>query len=86
MGRALVELLSARGDRVLATARDLRDLEAMQRDCAVRIGTEMRIEAVDLSSADFDPDSFIERCTQSIGRITHVSLPVGASPGRIGAW
>ena len=78
VGRALVELLSARGDRVLATARDLRDLEAVQRDCAVRIGTEISVAAVDLSCADFDPDSFVERCTRSIGRITHLFLAVGA--------
>jgi short-subunit dehydrogenase len=78
VGRALVELLAARGDRVLATSRDLRDLEALQRDCVVRFGAEVNIEAIDVSSSDFDPTAFVERCIQKLGHITHVFLPVGA--------
>src|SRR5437773_5036361 len=72
VGRALVELLAARGDRVLTTARDLRDLEALRHDCAVRFGVEVNIEAADLSSPDFDPDAFVESCIHALGPVTHV--------------
>ena len=78
VGRALVELLAMRGDRVLAAARDRRDLEALQQDCALRLGTEIDVEAVDFSSADFDPDAFLERCSRSLGHITHLFMPIGA--------
>src|SRR5207249_1064566 len=77
-GRELVELFAARGDRVLTTARDIRDLEALQRDCALRFGAKVNIEAADFSDAAFDPDAFVDRCANALGHITHVFLLVGA--------
>ncbi|MBI5937660.1 MAG: SDR family NAD(P)-dependent oxidoreductase [Betaproteobacteria bacterium] len=78
VGRALVQQLAARGDRVLAIARDLRDLEALQQDCRLRYGTTIQIMAIDVAAADFDAAAFTESCIGSIGPITQLFVPIGA--------
>jgi decaprenylphospho-beta-D-erythro-pentofuranosid-2-ulose 2-reductase len=77
VGRALVSQLSARGDAVLAVARDLRDLAALQTDCFVRLGADVRILAADLSASDFDVAAFVERCVDELGHVSHVFVPLG---------
>lgn len=78
VGRALVEQLAVRGDKVLAVARDLRDLEALQHDCELRYGAKIQIIATDFAATDFNPHAFTENCIQTLGRITHLFMPVGA--------
>ena len=78
VGRALVGLLAERQEPVLATARDMRDLDALQRDCAVRLGGHVIVQAADIAAPDFDADAFLKECADRLGSITHLFLSVGA--------
>lgn len=78
VGRALVQRLAERGDRVLAVARDFRDLEALQHDCELRYGAMIKIIAIDVSAADFDPHAFTKECVNTIGPVTQLYMPIGA--------
>jgi len=78
VGRSLVELLAARGEAVLAIARDLRDLESLQSDCQVRHGASVHVLWADLAASNFDAASFVEQCVEQLGRVSHLFLPVGA--------
>ncbi len=78
VGRALVELLAERQEPVLATARDMRDLETLQRHCAVRFGRHVIVQAADIAAPDFDADAFLKGCADRLGSITHLFLSVGA--------
>lgn len=78
VGRALVEQLAIRGDRVLAVASDIRDLEALQHDCELRHGAAIHIMAADFAATDFDPHAFAGDCIKTLGRITHLFIPLGA--------
>lgn len=82
VGRALVERLAVRGDKVLAVARGIRDLEALQHDCELRYGAEIQIIAIDFAAADFDPHAFTEDCIKALGRVTHLFMPVGVISDR----
>ncbi len=77
VGRAMVNLLSASGDAVLAVARDIRDLEALHSDCVVRSRTDVRVLAADLGASDFDPGAFVKQCVDELGHVTHLFMPVG---------
>ena len=78
VGRALVEQLAIRGDKVLAVARDIRDLEALQYNCELRYGAEIKIIAIDFTSAGFNPHAFADDCITTLGRVTHLFMPFGA--------
>lgn len=78
VGRELVQQLAARGDKVLAAARDIRDLEALQHDCALRYGAAIEVMAIDFAAADFTPHIFTEDCQKVLGKVTHLFIPFGA--------
>ena len=77
VGRALVNQLAGCGDAVLAVARDSRDLQTLQSDCLLRLGSSIRIVAADLAAPDFDARALVKRCVGDLGRISHVFFPVG---------
>jgi len=77
VGRALVSQLSARGDAVLAVARDRRDLEALQSDCLIRLDANIRIVAADVAAPDFDVAAFVKSCVDDLGDVSHVFIPLG---------
>jgi decaprenylphospho-beta-D-erythro-pentofuranosid-2-ulose 2-reductase len=77
VGRALVSQLAARGDAVLAVARDRRDLAALQSDCLIRLDAHIRIVGADLAASDFDVAAFVKRCVDDLGHISHVFMPLG---------
>lgn len=78
VGRSLVQRLAVRGDKVLAVARDIRDLEILQRDCELRYGVAIQILATDFISVEFNSELFTENCVQILGPITHLFMPFGS--------
>lgn len=78
VGRALVQQLAMRGDKVLAIAREFRDLEALRRDCELRYGATIHIMAVDVAATDFDPIAFANTCIGTLGAASQLYIPLGA--------
>lgn len=69
VGRALAEALAERGWRLVLSARDARDLEAVAADLKARWEAPCYPVAVDLATPDFDADGFCHDCERALGEI-----------------
>ena len=79
VGRALVQQCVYQGRKVLAVARDIRDLDALRNDCLIKFGNEIKILAIDITDKEIDAEKFLVECTSNIGTISTLFITVGAT-------
>ncbi|MGZ8844883.1 MAG: SDR family NAD(P)-dependent oxidoreductase [Pyrinomonadaceae bacterium] len=78
VGRALAGALAARGWKLVLSARDRRDLDAVTADLALRWNAECYPLPVDLSNCDYAGAAFCDQCVSALGVIDALFYVAGA--------
>ena len=78
VGRALAGALAARGWKLVLSARDRRDLDAVAADLNLRFNVACEPLPVDLSNCDFAGETFCEQCVSALGVIDALFYVAGA--------
>jgi short-subunit dehydrogenase len=79
VGRALVPVLAAAGQRLVITARDAVDLEASAADAGIRHGVACTPLPEDIARPDFTADAFAERCFGELGAVDSLLVTAGGA-------
>ncbi len=77
VGRALAERLAREGFDLVIASRDLRDLECVAADLALRWKAKVSCLALDLADVGFDAEAFRRRCEETLGAPDAVFFPAG---------
>src|SRR6185295_5052939 len=78
VGRALAGALAAGGWKLVLSARDRRDLDAVAADLNLRFNVACQPLPVDLSNCDFAGETFCEQCVSALGVIDALFYVAGA--------
>ena len=78
VGRALAGALAAHGWKLILSARDRRDLDALAADLTLRFNAECHPIPVDLSNCDYSGPAFCEQCVSALGIIDALFYVAGA--------
>lgn len=78
VGRALASALAAHGWKLVLSARDRRDLDALAADLTLRFNAECHPIPVDLSNCDYSGAAFCEQCVSALGIIDVLFYVAGA--------
>jgi decaprenylphospho-beta-D-erythro-pentofuranosid-2-ulose 2-reductase len=78
VGRALAGALAARGWKLVLSARELRDLEAVAADLSLRFNVGCHSLPVDLSNCEFSGSAFCEECVSALGTVDALFYVAGA--------
>lgn len=78
VGRALAGALAAQGWKLVLSARDPRDLEAVAADLTLRWNAECFSLPVDLSNCEYSGAAFCEECVNAFGVIDALFYVAGA--------